>query len=114
MKTICHHLWAALTVLAVVAGVLIPALPRLAEHAMAITMGNELLAIDTANPSERPPFNDINTDPAKDLGGLEVPNLPPALALATPVTYIPIVYWHSISRLTGLSHRPALFPPIGT
>ncbi len=118
MKAVLHHLWGVMVVLAVLAGVTAQAMPQTAfsERAVAMALNNKIHETDTAgaNGSEHPPCDDINPDAAKELSGLEVPNLPVAPLLATPVTYIAVVYWHSLSLRTGLSHRPALFPPIST
>jgi hypothetical protein len=117
MKAVLHHLWGVMVALAVLASVTAQAMPQTTspERALAMALNNKIHEMDAAaDGSEQPPCDDINPDDAKELSGLEVPNLPAAPVLATPVTYVAVVYWHSLSLRTGLSHRPALFPPIST
>lgn len=118
-----YQLWVVVTVLAFLGGTTLQAMPLTGLPEISVkppTMTADMPCdqmqniAGANNSSDHMPCKGITPDCIKQMGCIGVSSLPRAAAFATPVTYATVDYWAPLLRLDGLSHKPALFPPIAS
>jgi hypothetical protein len=121
MLCFLHRLLLAITSLAFLGGASLQAMPVGETHAMAAAstamqtgMPCEHMAAKKAAPVSAPvlPCKGITADCIKQMGCIGVPDLPRADTLATPIAYASVGYRALQQSSAGVSHKPAVFPPI--
>jgi hypothetical protein len=103
-------------VLALLGGLTLQAMPRavlsIATASPAMMM-IESCPADECSLFDHPAGRAIPADSVKQADSDDIPNLQHAPVVSRPLAYHTIDYWFALLRLSGLSHKPDLFPPIG-